>query len=155
MMPHKLDTDRQVFFYEQEFYVLSNFSAFNLQWKGIVFYTSEHAYQWEKFPAWGTIQAKIIDAKSAHEAQQIALAHRQFYRPDWDDEKVKIMRLILLAKVHQHEYVKRKLMETGERELVEDSWRDDFWGWGPNQDGRNELGHLWMSIREQLRGITP
>jgi hypothetical protein len=31
-MNYKLDTDSQVFFYEQEFYVLSNFSAFSLQW---------------------------------------------------------------------------------------------------------------------------
>jgi hypothetical protein len=27
---HKLDNDRQVFFYEQDFYVLSNFSSFSV-----------------------------------------------------------------------------------------------------------------------------
>jgi hypothetical protein len=47
---HKLDAETQVFFYEQEFYVLSNFSAFRLHWRGISFDTSEAAYQWEKFP---------------------------------------------------------------------------------------------------------
>ena len=34
---HGLDTETHVFFYEQDFYVLSNFSAFTLQWKGIRF----------------------------------------------------------------------------------------------------------------------
>ena len=45
---HKLDTETQVFFYEQDYYVLSNFSAFTLQRKGLRFYTSEAAYHWEK-----------------------------------------------------------------------------------------------------------
>ncbi len=61
------------------------------------------------------------------------------------------MHSILLAKVDQHEYVRRKLLATGNRELIEDSWRDDFWGWGPNKDGQNMLGKLWMEIRENLR----
>ena len=46
---HGLDTEHEVFFYEQEFYVLSNFSAFSLMWQGHRFPTSEHAYHWEKF----------------------------------------------------------------------------------------------------------
>ena len=44
-----LDTDTQVFFYEQDFYVLSNFSSFRVKWAGISFDTAEHAYHFEKF----------------------------------------------------------------------------------------------------------
>ena len=69
---------------------------------------------------------------------------------NWDDVKVGIMRDILRAKVQQHEYVMRKLLATGTRELVEDSWRDDFWGWGPDGLGQNMLGKLWMEIRAEL-----
>ena len=61
------------------------------------------------------------------------------------------MRQILWLKVNQHKYVKRKLIQTGDRELIEDSWRDDFWGLGPNKDGQNMLGKLWMEIREKLK----
>ncbi len=149
----KLDTDKQVFFYEQEFYVLSNFSAFNLKWKGITFPTSEHAYHWEKFNDPGT-KRWIIEAPSAHEAFKIAERNKQFRRFNWDDIKISIMKEILLAKVSQHEYVKRKLLETGSRELVEDSWRDAEWGWGPNKDGKNLLGKLWMEIRAELQEST-
>jgi predicted NAD-dependent protein-ADP-ribosyltransferase YbiA (DUF1768 family) len=61
------------------------------------------------------------------------------------------MKDILRAKAKQHEYVRRKLLETGDRELIEDSWRDGFWGWGPNKDGQNMLGKLRMEIREELK----
>ncbi len=60
------------------------------------------------------------------------------------------MRDILRAKAEQHEYVRRKLLATGDRELVEDSWRDDFWGWGPDRNGQNMLGKLWMEVRAEL-----
>lgn len=152
-----LDTDRRVRFYEHDFYVLSNFSAFNLEWEGMTFQTSEAAYHWEKFAieadddTRNSVAYAIYEAPSAHEAFKIAETQKHLRRPDWDDVKVGIMRDILRAKADQHEYVRRKLLATGDRELVEDSWRDDFWGWGPNRDGQNMLGKLWMEVRAELR----
>ena len=152
---HKFDTERQVFFYEQDFYALSNFSAFRVRWSGIEFDTSEAAYHWAKFDGAAShhpeIQRLIMRARSAHCAFKIAEQYRASRRTDWDAIKVDIMRSILLAKVGQHDYVRRKLLDTGDRELIEDSWRDDFWGWGPNRDGQNMIGKLWMEIRTELR----
>ncbi len=153
---HGLDTPDRVRFYEHDFYVLSNFSAFRLEWKGLTFDTSEVAYHWEKFQGDADIQHLIITAPSSHEAFKCAGEWKDRRRKDWDDVKIGIMRDILRAKVHQHEYVRRKLLATGDRELVEDSWRDDFWGWGPNRDGKNMLGKLWMEVRVELRSApTP
>jgi ribA/ribD-fused uncharacterized protein len=160
---HGLDTDELVCFYEQDFYVLSNFSSFNLKREGLTFPTSEHAYHWEKFAVDGgsdeqfAIASAIHEAPSAHEAFKIAERNKGWRRKDWDDVKVDIMRDILRAKAQQHEYVRRKLLATGDRRLVENSWRDDFWGWGPNRDGQNMLGKVWMEIRAELRahGIEP
>ena len=149
-MNYKLDTDEQVCFYEQEFYVLSNFAAFTLHWKGIRFDTSEAAYHWEKFPDAPEVAGAIRTAPSAHEAFKIAERNKQYQREDWDQQKAWVMLDILRAKVEQHEYVRRKLIETGDRKLIEDSWRDDFWGWGPDHDGQNMLGRIWMNIRAQL-----
>lgn len=161
---HKLDNERQVFFYEQDFYVLSNFSAFTLLWSGWRFDTSEAAYHWEKFAHMNEVGIVaghecnicyvIRRAESAHQAFEIAEANRDRRRPDWDSVKVDIMRRILRAKAEQHEYVRRKLIATGERELIEDSWRDDFWGWGLKRDGLNMLGKLWMEIRTELRAAS-
>jgi ribA/ribD-fused uncharacterized protein len=154
---HKLDTHGQVFFYEQDFYVLSNFSAFNVVWRGIRFQTSEHAYHFERF--WnatpqvtaGMARDFICNTTSAHEAFRYAQDNKGWQRQNWDEVKVDAMRDILREKSAQHEYVRRKLLATGDRELIEDSWRDDFWGWGPNRDGKNMLGKLWMEVRSELR----
>jgi ribA/ribD-fused uncharacterized protein len=160
---HGLDTPERVCFYEQDFYVLSNFSAFRVQWRGLTFDTSEAAYHWERFatgqggqsPTFGSMANRIADqirfAPSAHEAFKLAQEHKSLQRQDWDQIKVKVMSDILYAKAAQHEYVRRKLLATADRELVENSWRDAFWGWGPNRDGQNWLGKLWMGIRSQLR----
>lgn len=150
-MNYKLDTDTRVCFYEQEFYVLSNFSSFTLQWKGHRYDTSEAAYHSEKFHHNPTIQEEIRMAPSAHEAFRIAQNYRNVQRPDWNEVKVGIMKNILRAKVSQHEYVLRKLLETGNRKLIEDSWRDSYWGWGPDKKGQNVLGKLWMEVREEAR----
>ncbi len=149
--PLTLDNEQQVFFYEQDHYYLSNFSAFAINWSGHEFPTSEHAYQWAKFSGASTVhQSHIRHARSAHEAFKYAELYKDYRRAEWDALKVDIMRDILRAKAHQHEYVSRKLLATGDRELIENSWRDDFWGWGHNRDGMNMLGKLWMQIRHEL-----
>lgn len=147
----KPDTNKQIFFYEQDFYVLSNFSAFRVIWRGKDFDTSEHAYHWSKFDGEAShhpeIQREIIGARSAHDAFKIAEKYKASRITGWDQIKTTVMFNILCAKAQQHEYVRRKLLATGDRELIEDSWRDDFWGWGPNRDGQNMLGKTWMEVR--------
>lgn len=146
-----LDTDKQAFFYENEFYPLSNFSAFHVTVWGRDFDTAEHAYHWKKFcDTNAAIATRIRCARSAHEALKIAQNHKGERRRDWDEKKIQFMQEILCAKLAQHEYVKRKLLETGNRELVENSWRDDFWGWGENRDGQNWMGKLWMDLRSRF-----
>lgn len=146
----KPDNDRQVFFYEQDFYVLSNFSAFRVTYNEQTFDTSEAAYHYQRFTSADHRRA-ILYAYSAHEAFRYAQDHKADQRHDWDAVKFAVMKEILHAKAAQHEYVRRKLLSTGDRELIEDSWRDPVWGWGPNRDGKNMLGKLWMEIRAELR----
>lgn len=164
---HGLDTQTEVFFYEQDFYVLSNFSAFSIILDDIRFDNVEGAYHWKKFkwtqaqraacPDTNIInQAEIVAlevrcAISAHEAFHIANKNKPLYRPDWNEVKFDVMRDLLWLKVLQHEYVRRKLIQTGDRRLVENSWRDDVWGWGPKRNGQNMLGKTWMGIRDSLK----
>lgn len=137
-------------FYEHEYYVFSNFSSFTLERKGVVWMTSEHAYHAERFTD-ETMKQAIASMRSAHDAFTYAQVNKSLQRSDWNEVKLGIMKEILHAKVAQHPYVLKKLLESGDRELVEDSWRDDFWGWGPNKDGQNHLGKLWMEVREEVR----
>lgn len=160
---HGLDTEHTCYFYEQDFYIFSNFSSFTVVWKNIRFDTLEHAYHWEKFTTGSShtatdrriVQEMIRTAPSAHEAYQIAQRYKSIRRDDWDQVdatgiivKVRIMFDLLVEKVDQHEYVYRKMRASGKRELVENSWRDSYWGWGPDRKGKNVLGKLWVFLRD-------
>ncbi len=147
---HGLDNEKQIFFYEHDFYIFSNFSSFAIEWKGDLWMTSEHVYQAEKFED-PTIRKEIQECRSAHNAMKTAHKHRSAYRENWDNLKLAVMKEILHTKVEQHPYVKKKLLESGDKELIENSWRDDYWGWGPNKDGANHLGKLWMQVRDEVR----
>ena len=46
------------------------------------------------------------------------------------------MEELLRLKIEQNPYVKKKLLQTGDYQIMENS----FWGWGPNRDGVNQLG---------------
>lgn len=138
-------------FYEREYYMFSNFSSFAIMWKGHFCLTSEHAYQTEKFED-ESVKDIIRKTMSAHDSQKVSHEHKDKYRNNWYEIKTGIMKEVLYEKVRQHPYVKKKLLESGDKMLIEDSWRDNFWGWGPNKDGANHLGKIWMEIREEIKG---
>lgn len=139
-------------FYEREFYPLSNFSSFQVEWKGRFWPTSEHAYQAAHFlDTAPELVEEIYNARSAHEAFKIAKDNAAHAPNNWEDVKVEIMEDICRHKLLQHAYVQHKLLQTNNLPLVEDSPKDPFWGWGENRDGRNELGQIWMRLREWLR----
>lgn len=148
----QLDTaGENVGFYEREFYVFSNFSSFQVEWRGRLWQTSEHAYQASHFfETAPKLVEEIFKVKSAHEAFKIAKANADKIPDNWEEVKVGIMEDIVRNKLKQNPYIMHKLLQTGDRLIVEDSPKDDCWGWGLNKDGRNELGKIWMKLREEI-----
>ena len=136
-------------FYEGEFYMFSNFSSFVVEWKDKLWMTSEHAYQAEKFLD-PELQEQIRNTRSAHDSKKLARSMDDKKRSDWQEVNIQIMEEIVRAKLEQHPYIQKKLIESGSKTLVEISPKDDFWGWGPNKDGQNHLGKIWMKLREGL-----
>ena len=53
----------------------------------------------------------------------------------------------LKHKFGQNEELRLKLMETGDRKIIEHTDRDKFWGDGGNGKGENKLGILLMKLR--------
>ncbi len=148
----RLETSGKVIgFYEREFYCFSNFSSFAVRWKGKNWSTSEHAYQAAHFfktaPA---LAKKIYKAKSAHEAFKIAKTNADRAPKNWHQTKVKVMEDIVRHKLKQNPYLIHKLMQTRNRYILEDSPKDNFWGWGLKRNGRNELGKIWMKLRDEM-----
>lgn len=147
--------DTFIGFYPREFYCLDNFSSFKVNYKGVLYSSVEEAYQAQKFiDTSPKVYNLILKSLSAHDAQKIAQENKHLQRSDWDEVKLEIMEDILMAKVKQHSYVAKKLLQTEDYLIVEDSPYDSFWGCGKDLNGNNHLGKLWMRIREQLRKTT-
>jgi hypothetical protein len=116
---------------------------------GRTYPTNEHFFQSQKFV--GTDYEDYIiqlgtPAKTAKEGKR-----RDFpLRPDWETVKEEVMLTGLRAKFSDPVLAKR-LLATGNKELIENSPYDFYWGCGANGTGKNRLGVLLMQVREELK----
>lgn len=137
---------------------LSNMAGgYPLSINGIRILTSEALYQACRFPHKPDIQKIIIGQRSPMTAKMKSKPYRKDSRPDWDDVRVIIMRWCLRVKLVQNwEKFSVLLLSTGNRPIVEESYRDPFWGAKPidaeTLTGMNVLGELLTELREQLKG---
>ena len=150
----EISGDGVIGFYSREFWPFDQFAAIQIDYLGRRMPTGEHAYHYTKFvDEHPDIAEEVFMARSPHDALHIAHApaNLDFIRADWDDIKVGVMHTICRLKLEQDPYVERKLRQTGNFLIVEDS-PDKFWGRGPGpkHNGRNELGKIWMDLRTQL-----
>lgn len=133
-----MEASDPVLFSEMEFYPLSSSSAFKVLFGGVEWMTARHAYEAAKFEDVSVVREYICKAPSAHEAGYIACTFAHHARRDWEKVKLSIMEEIVRAKLNQHQYVRRKLLETGNREIVEGASEDSF------------LGKIWMKVRAEI-----
>lgn len=143
--------EEYVGFYTREFFCLDNFSAFIFEYEGRRFPTVEHAYQAYKFITTDMeLFNKIADCNSPGVAKSIAHQNLDKVRSDWEDIKVPLMERLIRCKMEQNPYVRKKLLETKNATICEDSLDDYFWGIGREGGGANMLGKLWMKIRKEI-----
>ena len=74
----------------------------------------------------------------------------QWLRSDWEQVKLHVMHKALQAKFSQHSHLRDMLVKTGDRQLIEHTTRDSFWGDGGDGRGQNHLGKLLMKVRSEL-----
>jgi type I restriction enzyme S subunit len=132
-------------------------AGFPLHVNGVRIKTSEALYQACRFPHMPEVQQLIIGENSPMTAKMRIKPYRRVSRHDWDFVRVKIMRWSLRVKLAQNwREFGRLLLSTGDRPIVEQSRKDDFWGAKVADDGTlvgmNVLGRLLMELREQLKG---
>ena len=60
------------------------------------------------------------------------------------------MRIALKEKFTQHPKLGERLVKTGNKKLIEDSSKDDYWG-GAIPGSKNMLGILLMELRDELK----
>jgi ribA/ribD-fused uncharacterized protein len=163
-----LPDDGRILFFKrdrEQFGFLSNFYEAAIELDGETWRSTEFYYQAQKSFS-SEYRDAIRNANSPGHAKRLASDPRRSkkarkgswfkgrleqMRADWNDVRTSVMEHALAAKFGQNPHLRQLLLETGDAEIVEDSAYDDYWGVGPNGEGRNQLGHLLMQLRAELR----
>jgi ribA/ribD-fused uncharacterized protein len=133
-----------------DFGFMSNFSKHPIVVDGVVYPTTEHYYQCAKMRLTKDRNA-VLALASPKEAADYARDPNHRMIDGWDNVKDMVMYSAIKTKVFQHPDLAEKLLATADMEIIEASPIDSYWGWGPNKDGRNQLGKTWMKVRAELR----
>lgn len=135
---------------------LSNFWPVQIEYQGILYPSTEHAYQ----------AAKTLDKDDRIEVSQLSKAGdaKRFgkdlkLRDDWEQVKQSVMLELLRIKFSDRD-LRDKLLGTGDRLLIEgNNWHDNYWGICyckncTNKDSQNILGKLLMKVRREINEIN-
>jgi ribA/ribD-fused uncharacterized protein len=134
-----------------KFRFLSNFYPCKIVYDGIEYPSAEHAYVASKS---SDIMQRYAIAEMELPGEVKKLGRKLKIRSDWEKVKLPIMRSIVQAKFSQNPELMAMLKDTRPNELVEgNTWGDRFWGESPLGNGRNELGKILMSVRDDITGL--
>ena len=130
---------------------LSNFWPAEVEYEGVKYPTTEHAFQAAKTENLG--QRRHV-RKAASPAEAKKLGRQVTLRPGWDSMKDEVM-LDLNRQKFRDPGLRAKLLATGDRPLIEGNhWNDTYWGVCRGK-GKNRLGQILMKIRHEIREATP
>lgn len=134
-----------------EYRWLSNFHVCKITVWGREYGSTEHAYQAAKaITEMAEQNVRLCDTPG----QAKKMGQKITCRPDWEQVKEHKMLDCLRAKFTPGSRLAKKLLATGDKQLVEgNKWGDEYWGVCKGK-GKNRLGHLLMLIRSELRGTA-
>ncbi len=124
---------------------------------GIRIFTSEALYQACRFPDHPEVQKQILAEPSPMTAKDVSKQYNELTRSDWMTIRHRVMRWCLRVKLAQNmESFGQLLLSTADKNIVELSYKDAYWGAIPSSsdssllEGENVLGRLLMELRELL-----
>lgn len=138
---------------------LGNMSPHPIKIGDLVFPTAEALFQSMRFENEEIIE-EIRAQTSPMSAKMKAKKHRsEMVVEPMSGDDLENMRLCLRLKIKQHPKLARRLLDTGDAQIIEDCTNRPrgsgmFWGMALNDGvwvGENTLGKLWMELRDQLR----
>lgn len=140
--------------FKGQYYFLSNFYPHPIYYGGMIYTTSEHAYQAMK--ATNEEDARLVrNQLTAKMAKLIGGEIKK--REDWDSVSYDLMLEIVRAKF-QNPLLRAKLLDTGDEYLKEGNyWHDNIWGdctCGREKcqtPGKNWLGEILMRVRNEIK----
>jgi hypothetical protein len=142
--------------FTDDYYFLSNFYPRLIKHEGLTFQSVEAAFQ--SLKCRDLEESKTFQMLSPADAKKKGRSVE--LRPDWEDNKLRYMFLLVLLKFQSQPDLQKKLLATGDTELIEgNNWHDNFWGdcectRCQNITGQNHLGQILMRVRDNLRAET-
>jgi ribA/ribD-fused uncharacterized protein len=155
---------------------LGNMSPHVVKYQNKWYRTTEALFQTMRYEGFPEVQEEIRDAKSPMTAKMKAKKHKALIDGretpvEREAKDLERMRTCLLLKLAEHPVLKRHLLATKDATIIEDcSSRPRgsglFWGMARIESrredgsiavewkGRNELGKLWMALREELKNAA-
>lgn len=144
----------------EEFGGLSNMaSGYNIKIGNVTILTSEALYQCCRYPHLSEVQKLIISERSPMTAKMISKKYYKETRSDWNNVRINVMRWVLRVKLlNNFDMFGSLLRKTGQKYIVEESRKDNFWGAMLQNDGvlvgQNILGRLLMELRQQYLNLN-
>ena len=127
---------------------LSNFWPATVEYEGLIYLSTENAYQAAKMHP---DNRKFFIACTPGEAKR--MARKMPTLPNWHANRIPIMRGLLQQKFAPYTVLADMLRLTGDIEIIEgNTWGDTFWG-VCNGKGENNLGKLIMEQRAYVKGV--
>lgn len=141
--------------FSKDYFFLSNFYNAYLMYEGVIYCSTEAAFQAAK--TLDVTERERIARLSPSDAKKAG--RKLELRSDWEEVKDKVMYDVCRAKFTMNSSLKLKerLLATGDKELVEgNTWHDNYWGnctcdKCKDIPGRNQLGKTLMRLRDELR----
>ncbi|MBQ4059944.1 MAG: NADAR family protein [Lachnospiraceae bacterium] len=140
----------------EEYGGLSNMAGgYPIYIDGVKILTSEALYQACRFPEYPEIQREIVEQRSPMTAKDISRKYDHLTRKDWASNRVQIMNwCIHLKLLYNWNKMGNLFLRTMDKEIVELSSKDDFWGAferGDYAEGCNVLGLLLKQVRKDYK----
>lgn len=132
--------------FRDDYAFLSNFFEAGFFFDGIWYDNSEAAFQAQKCAREERYKFSHLKPKEAKR-----LGRTVTLRPDWEDVKDQLMYEIVKTKFTGNEYLKLRLLNTGDAKLIEGNMHNDTY-WGVCRGvGQNKLGIILMRVREEIK----
>lgn len=139
---------------------LSNFHIVDVEYCGVIYPSSEHAYMSAKSDDVVEVDGRKFNWKDFCKRPDIRpgkiKGESRFVTliDGWDEMKVQVMYHVLVSKF-RNPALRSRLLSTGNQNIQEGNWHGDtFWGVdlkvNPNY-GENNLGRLLMRVRDEIR----
>lgn len=132
---------------------------------GVLYKTAEHYMMAEKARLFNDyeIAEEILQVKTPNQAKSLGRKVKNFDTQLWDEHKYEMVKKGNLLKFSQNQKIRKFLLSTGKKILVEASPYDKIWGIGMLEtdrraenpllwNGENLLGFALMEVRDELEG---